>query len=108
MSTSRALVNAERVKELAAGLALVPEVARFDTMSEPQASTLAQTLADIEESSSVILNQGIPRLMAALADPEALQDVLVDIGEELAHILYHIRDAKYYGYVVERVESSSG
>lgn len=33
------------------------------------------------------------------ASPAELFDALLDIGEELRHILYHIHDPKFYRYL---------
>ena len=36
------------------------------------------------------------------ADSEAaIQNALLDIGEELRHILYHIKDPKFFDYLFE-------
>jgi hypothetical protein len=35
------------------------------------------------------------------ASLEDLTDVLHDMGDELRHILYHIRDARYFGYLLD-------
>ena len=33
---------------------------------------------------------------------EQLNDVLLDIGEELRHVLYHIRDPKFFSYLYDQ------
>ena len=40
--------------------------------------------------------------MKDTASPEELFDVLIDIGEEFRHILYHIHDPKFYKYLEDR------
>jgi hypothetical protein len=107
MSSSRALSDARTVEKLALSLAEIPAVRKLDSPTEPQSSTLAHALGDIEESCTTLVTDRIPELLQALGDPGRMQETLVEIGEELAHILYHVRDTEYYRYVVDRVESSS-
>jgi hypothetical protein len=42
-----------------------------------------------------------PRLLDESLAPEKLNDVLLAVGEELRHVLYHIRDPKFFSYLFE-------
>jgi hypothetical protein len=43
----------------------------------------------------------LPRLLNDSLEPDELNEVLLDIGEELRHVLYHIRDPKFFGYLID-------
>ena len=86
-------------KSLADRLSKCPEVTKYDTGGEKEAGTLAQAFGDLEESFRSFLDEQLPRLMNDQASPTELFDALLDIGEELRHILYHIHDPKFYRYL---------
>lgn len=66
-----------------------------------EASTLVHSLADLEESFDRYANELLPRLLAAGADQDAIQDVLGDIADELRHVLYHIQDPKFFRHLID-------
>jgi len=43
----------------------------------------------------------LPKLLNEDLSPEELNEVLLDIGEELRHILYHIKDPRFFGYLTD-------
>jgi hypothetical protein len=88
-------------QKLTRRLALVASVSRFDQSGEPQSATLAHALTDLEKSFREILDRLLPKLLDESLNPDQLDDVLLDIGEELRHVLYHIRDPKYFGYLFD-------
>lgn len=100
VNDQKKIVSARAARELADRLANIPSVSRFDVTEEPQGSTIAHALSGIADSSSVILNDLLPKLFDETKSTDELDDVLLDIGEELRHILYHIKDTKYYGYLI--------
>ncbi len=51
---------------------------------------------DLEGSFSVFLDVPLPKLMIENITAEEIEDTLFDIGQELNHILYHIKTAKYF------------
>ena len=67
--------------------------------TEDQLDRLSHALLDFEES-SIELNSIISRLYNENLTPSEVDDLIVDIGEELRHILYHIRDSKAYDYLL--------
>lgn len=93
------LFDVHLVQKLSDTLKKSPKVSKHDTKDEPQAWTIAVSLKDIESSSRKIYEELIPELVNRDLSPEAIEDVLHQIGEELRHILYHIRDCKYYDYI---------
>ena len=99
MSKQRTLKNVAEWERLAERLAKCPEVTRFDTGQEKEAWTLAHAFADLEESFRTFLDDQLPRLAGENLKPEEMYDILLDVGEEFRHILYHIQDPKFYRYL---------
>jgi hypothetical protein len=93
------LGNIEAVRQLAEKLSRVPEVSRYDTPEEPQGWTLAHSFNDLEESFTTFLEQQLPQLAREGSSPKETWNLLMDIGEGLRHILYHLRDPSFYSYL---------
>ena len=77
------------------------KVDSFDQGNHKESETLASCFLDVIESSSLIKNELVPKLMSNTITEDQIEDVLLDIGEEFRHILYHIKDSKYYSYLHE-------
>jgi len=86
----------EKLSSLAATLAQSPEVTKYDTASEKQAWTMAHAFTDLEGSFRTFLNEQLPKLRDNHLTPQEIHDLLLDIGEEFRHILYHINDPEFY------------
>lgn len=43
----------------------------------------------------------LPKLFSERLNEEQIDDLLHKIGEEIRHILYHIKDPKFYEYLRE-------
>ena len=87
------------VKRLAERLSQCPEVTKYDQGEEKEAGVLAHSFGDLEESFRVFLNEQLPRLVDEQTTAAELCEVLLEIGEEFRHILYHIQDPKFYQYL---------
>ena len=99
MSGQQPLEDTAALKALAERLAQCKEVTRFDAGEEREAWTLAHAFGDLEESFRRFLEEQLPRLTnGQLTGPET-HDLLLEIGEEFRHILYHIKDPKFYRYL---------
>lgn len=94
------LKNSLEIKRLAENLQKYECVSKFDSSEEPEAWRLAHSLSDMEQSFRDILDNYLPALCKA-DNEEAAYDALLDIGEELRHILYHIKDPKFFNYLSE-------
>lgn len=70
----------QKLKKLAEKLQKYKYISKFDSDNEPEAWRLAHSLSDLEA---------------------VIQNALLDIGEELRHILYHIKDPKFFDYLFE-------
>lgn len=91
------LGNAEAVRQLAQKLQQYKCVSKFDD-DESEADRLAHSLSDLERAFSEILTSLLPELLRAEGD-EQVHNALLDIGEELRHILYHINDPEFFSYL---------
>ena len=94
------LSDPETRARLAKVLELSPAVRGKNRHGENESETLASALAGIEESSSRVLNDLLPRLIEA-TDGEAVTNLLHDIGEELRHVIYHSRDPERWMYLFD-------
>ncbi|WP_295628496.1 hypothetical protein [uncultured Nitrosomonas sp.] len=92
--------GSQEIKALAEKLQKYDCVSKFDSDKDPEAWRLAHSLIDLEESFKEILDNSLPALREANSEEE-LHNALLDIGEELRHILYHIKDPKFFSYLFE-------
>lgn len=99
MSEPTVLRDQTAIKRLAERLSQCPEVTKHDRGEEKEAGVLAHSFWDLEESFRTFLNEQLPRLINDRATPAELCDILLEIGEEFRHILYHIHDPKFYHYL---------
>jgi hypothetical protein len=99
MNNQPKLLTARRAKDLADRLSGLRSVSQFDVPDEPHGSTIANALSDLEDSFSVVLKELLPQLLDETKSAEELDELLLDVGEELRHILYHIKDTRYFGYL---------
>jgi hypothetical protein len=67
--------------------------------NESEAERLSHGLLDIEESFNKIYNEIVPKLLSKNLKIDEIDDLLLDIGEEFRHILYHINDSRYFEYL---------
>jgi hypothetical protein len=83
---------------LAQKLQVVPQVHALDATDEPGGWGLAYSLMEIDESLSRF-RELLARVKADNLDAGELHGLLIDIGEELRHVLYHVKDSQFYGYL---------
>lgn len=72
------------------------EVTRYDLPGDEEAPTLALALLDLESSFRRFSEQHLPTLLHGDLSPAEIYDRLLSIGEELRHVLYHIRDPRFF------------
>lgn len=101
MSRSKLRTQVARMKILAANLSKCKKVTRFDRGKEKEAWTLAHAFTDLEESFNIFVKEQLPKLMKKSLSQSEIENVLFDIGSEFQHILYHIKDPKYYRGSIE-------
>jgi hypothetical protein len=73
-------------------------VTKHSTNEESQVDTLANALLDIDESIQILKEQ-ISKLYLNDLAKDDVEDLILDIGEELRHIIYHINDTRVYDYL---------
>ena len=101
MSSEQNLADAVAIKKLAEGLDRLQPIRKFDSDTDKQAWTIAHALSDIEDSSLKLVRVCIPRLVKQAQSQEEILSALHDVGEELRHILYHVKDTRFFAYLVD-------
>ena len=86
---------------LESNLRKLPKATHHNELNEQESNTLAHALLDIEESCRALVTGLLPKLMDQSIESTTVGEVLLDIGEELRHILYHIKDSAFYKYLVD-------
>ena len=99
---TRRFATAETVKLLAQRLSQCSEVTRFDQGQNREAWTIAHAFADLEESFSRFLDEQLPQLVEEPLNERDINDLLLEIGEEFRHVLYHINDPAFYRYLSDQ------
>jgi hypothetical protein len=61
-----------------------------------QAGTLVHALSDLEESFVVVLEKLLPKLKQTSASDRDLEETLLDLGDEVRHIFYHLTDVRFF------------
>jgi len=104
MDKNKAKDFAEKYSRLANILTKSKYVTRYDEAEDKEAWTLAHAFIDLDESFKEFSNNLLPKLLNEKLTSEEIHNILMDIGEEFCHILYHIRENKYYENYRERIE----
>jgi hypothetical protein len=62
--------------------------------SEEEGQSLAMDFSDIEESLCRYIEEYLPQLITE-QDENKINDLLIDIGDEFRHILYHFKGSQF-------------
>lgn len=89
----------EKYKNIKEILNQSDKVKSYDSKEETESDILAHSLLDIEESCNKITNVLLPKLHDSNINQNDIDDILLDLGEELKHIIYHAKTPKYYAYL---------
>jgi hypothetical protein len=89
----------ENVKILKNNLNISNQVKSFDSNEEKEIDVLPIHLLDIQESSKMIVKLVEDLKSTSILGEDMVNDTLLDIGEELKHILYHIHQSRFFKYV---------
>ena len=92
--------NPKRQKLLIQTLMKSSNVNSLDGEIETEAGNIATSFIDIDESCMKVSSL-IDRLQQNEILKETIDEILIEIGEEFRHILYHLRDMKFYNYLGE-------
>lgn len=88
----------EKLRIITHNLEKCERVTKHSTKEENQADTLANSLIDIEEALKK-MNEQIPKFYLKDLSKDEVDDLILELGEELRHILYHINDTRVYDYL---------
>lgn len=88
----------EKLRNITTNLEKCERVTRYSSPEENQSDTLANAFIDIEESILNILLL-LPKFYNEELKSEEADDLILEIGEELRHLLYHINDTEVYNYL---------
>ena len=87
---------------------LTEKLARCTFLREPRNSSdeseeakIAYDLAELEESFRRFLEQHLPRLAENDLNDEEIHDLLLEIADEFRHVLYHIKDSRFFRSLVD-------
>ncbi len=94
----------EKLKAVTHNLEKCERVTKYSTKEENQADTLANTLIDIEEATQKI-KEHVSKLYLTELTKDEVDDLILDLGEEFRHVLYHINDTIVYDYLKSNNES---
>jgi hypothetical protein len=98
MSRPGQLSDPHQVKDFAKRLSTATKLkSNGDREREPE--VLAQSFSELEESFRAFLETHLPKLTDPKTSPEELDDLLIEVGEEFRHILYHLREPQFYRYL---------
>ena len=104
MTKGKKTMRSERMRELADILSRSTKMSDFDQPDEPAAWNIAFTLLEIEESFRRFLELQLPKLRSGELSERKIDDLLLEIGEEFRHVIYHLRDAPFYQYLINSQE----
>jgi hypothetical protein len=96
--TGRLFKDMATVNALAEKLERCAFVNRYSTGRDKEGWTIAHAFADLEESFDTLRNVHFPKILFA-DNADEIEGILLDIGEEFRHILYHLKDPKFYDYL---------
>lgn len=85
----------EEVKELSLKIKNSKVIKKNLPKWKHEADVIAISLLEIKQSFEKIYKDYIYRFKTE----RKIDDILLDIGEEFRHVLYHIRDMKYFSYL---------
>ena|ERR1700686_3342447 len=95
MADRQPVVSAAVTAALGRRLAKCPQIAKLSSDDHDEASTLANAIADLADSSRNYL-EALPRLLDERLVGDDLVLELVGLMNELAHAEYHIQDPRFF------------
>jgi hypothetical protein len=100
------LTRPEDMERLAERLSEITQVDRYSDKDHDESWTLVHAFGDLEESFRELTDNKFPKLFREDLSDEEVYELLLEIGEELRHIQYHINDPRFYEYIVERSDAA--
>ncbi len=93
--TPNPLSSAEAMKALAERLERCPQIAKLNDEGHNEAWTLAHSLSDLADASDAYLKI-LPTLLDESLQGDELIQRLIEVGNELQHMLYHLEDPRFF------------
>jgi hypothetical protein len=103
MKTKRVTEKVESEIALARRLSECASIAKYDEGEHKEAWALAHALYDMEASSKTI-QELVAKLSHEVTNEDEIKDLLLDVGEELRQILWHVSHLRFFGYLTEAGE----
>ena len=86
--------SAALVKSLAERLEALPAISSLSTAKESEPWILAHSLIDIADASEAYLDR-LPALLDSNLQGEDLVQLLIELSNDLQHVLYHLEDPRF-------------
>lgn len=99
LEKNRIIKTSKDLTSFADQLSKCPQVTRYDTPDRKEAWELTHSFADLESSFRTFLEDQLPRLAEPNLEPQEVHGLLMEIGEQLNHIRYHIQQPRFYKYL---------
>ncbi len=96
MSDREKLFKSHILDNLAKRLEKLESITQYDDGDEKEAGALIHALSDLEDSFHKLLFELFPRLAESNIEGDELEGQLFDIGDEIRHIYYHLKDPKFF------------
>ncbi len=94
------LSSTEAMKALAARLERCTQIASLNDDGHNEAWTLTHSLSDLAASSEAYLKV-LPTLVDERLEGDRLVQQLIDVVNELQHMLYHLEDPRFFRQLLE-------
>jgi hypothetical protein len=88
----------EKLSLVAKNLAKKKNLTSNKDSNEDQIQTMSHGLVDIEEAIKG-MDVLIKKLYMTVLSEDEVDEILTDIGDDLRHLIYHVRDMEYYEYL---------
>jgi len=89
------LASGEAMKALAERLKRCPQIAKLTDEVHSEAWTIAHSLSDLADSSEAF-RKLLPRLVDESIEGDELVQRLIEVVNELQHMLYHLEDPRFF------------
>lgn len=96
----------KRYKQLGERLSKLSRITKYDKGEHKEAWTLAHSFLDLEGSFKKFLDEYLPKLENSRLSDEEVGDLLLDIGEDFRHIIYHLNDPEFFRYLGTKKDSN--
>lgn len=83
------------VKQLAEQLSSLDIISKMDLDGDSEAWKMAIAFADISDSFARFNDELLPELVSSRRDQD-IKNVLVEIGDEFRHVIYHVFELGFY------------